>query len=98
MGIENRKHPRRHVQQFGMILSALGRCTMLDVSATGAQLSVNTTSELPNEFTLVLSKTAKCFDAARLYGETRILWVSGFLPPRPRISRPSMNRQRHDRS
>jgi hypothetical protein len=75
MGIENRKHPRRHVEQFGVILnrdrSVLGRCTMLDASATGAQLSVKTTSELPNQFTLVLSKNG------RVFRRCQVVWRNG---------------------
>jgi hypothetical protein len=63
MTIENRKHPRRYAQLFGVILnrdgSVLGRCTMLNVSATGAQLCLNTSSELPTEFTLALSKNGR---------------------------------------
>jgi PilZ domain-containing protein len=63
MGIQNRKHPRRHVQQFGMILNSDGsvpvRCTMVDVSASGARLKLNATSEVPDEFTLVLSREGR---------------------------------------
>jgi hypothetical protein len=65
MGLENRKYPRRPAQQFGVILnrdrSVLGRCAMLDVSATGAQLRLNATSEVPNEFILILSKNGRVF-------------------------------------
>jgi hypothetical protein len=72
MGIQNRKHPRRNVQQFGMILNSDGsdpvRCTMIDVSASGARLRLNAASEVPDEFTLVLSK------AGRVRRRCRIVW------------------------
>lgn len=72
MGIQNRKHPRRNVQQFGMILNSDGsapvRCTMVDVSASGARLRLNAASEVPDEFTLVLSK------AGRVRRRCRIVW------------------------
>jgi hypothetical protein len=60
MSAENRKARRRQVGQYARIffqdkpMSAF--CTMLDVSATGAQLRLNDTTEMPDEFTLVLSR------------------------------------------
>jgi hypothetical protein len=72
MGIQNRKHPRRRVQQFGVILNRDGsvssRCVMLDVSATGARLRIQTTSAVPDEFTLVLSK------GGRVRRRCQIVW------------------------
>jgi hypothetical protein len=72
MGIQNRKHPRRHVQLFGVILNSDGsapvRCMMLDVSASGARLKLNAASEVPDEFTLVLAKEG------RVRRRCRIVW------------------------
>jgi PilZ domain len=63
MSIENRRHPRRVVQQYVRIVYPNGpTClfgTMLDVSGSGARLRLNDTAELPSEFTLMLSRDGK---------------------------------------
>jgi hypothetical protein len=93
MGIENRKHPRRLAQQFGVILnrdrSVLGRCTMLDVSATGAQLRVNATSEVPREFTLILSKNGRVFRRCQIVWRCEdIVGVQFLAAPSPAANQP----------
>jgi hypothetical protein len=60
MSTENRKARRRFVRQPALILngdgSVFGSCKMMDVSATGAKLELQTPSAVPDEFTLLLSK------------------------------------------
>jgi PilZ domain len=60
MGIENRKTRRRVVQHPAMVLNRDGSisclCMMKDVSATGAKLELQTDSEVPDEFILLMSK------------------------------------------
>jgi hypothetical protein len=60
MSIENRKTRRRIVQHPAVVLNRDGSisclCTMKDVSATGAKLVLAEQSEIPDEFTLLLSK------------------------------------------
>ena len=60
MGAEHRKLPRRKVEQSVLITSAdgtiVGQCTMLDISAGGARLKVDAAAEVPELFTLLLSK------------------------------------------
>jgi hypothetical protein len=72
--IQKRKHPRRRVRQPGAILNSDGSvaspCLMLDVSATGARLRLDRTSELPNEFILLLTKDG------RVRRRCQIVWRS----------------------
>lgn len=60
MGLEQRKNTRRFVRQGARMVradgSALGECLMVDVSATGARLKVDTPGTLPDDFTLLLSR------------------------------------------
>jgi len=59
MGVEKRRHRRRQVAQPALIVSesgdVVGRCTMLDVSASGARLKLETKVELPSSFVILLS-------------------------------------------
>jgi hypothetical protein len=72
MGKENRKSIRRVVRHPAMLLnddeSILGLCDVLDVSATGAKLTMRAPAELPVEFVLLLSKMAS------VRRRCRILW------------------------
>jgi PilZ domain len=58
MGIERRNARRRHVRQRAVVASRegaiLGKCLMLDVSATGAKLQLQR-PDMPTEFILILS-------------------------------------------
>lgn len=60
MSVERRRSRRRSVVQFARIAHSDGSmsdpCMILDVSATGARLQLNGTTEIPDEFTLVLSR------------------------------------------
>jgi hypothetical protein len=60
MGTENRKARRRFVAHPAVVLNRDGTisclCTMKDVSATGAKLVLVEQREIPDEFTLLLSK------------------------------------------
>ena len=60
MGAENRKFPRRRVEQSVLMTadngSIIGQCTMLDVSAGGARLKLDGDLTVPEHFTLFLSK------------------------------------------
>jgi Mg2+/Co2+ transporter CorC len=60
MSIENRKTRRRTVQHPAIVLDSNGSlsclCTVKDVSATGAKLVLLEQNEIPDEFTLLLSK------------------------------------------
>jgi PilZ domain len=60
MAKENRgKTRRRVIQQVRIFVDnrpITGVCAMLDVSATGAQIRLDATADLPDEFTLVLSR------------------------------------------
>jgi PilZ domain len=60
MSIEKRKTRRRNVRHPAVVLNRDGSisclCTMKDVSATGAKLELLKQIEIPNEFTLLLSK------------------------------------------
>jgi hypothetical protein len=63
MGADNRRHPRRFVRQPAIIVtgegSILGKCVMLDVSASGAKLRPLMSGALPQEFVLVLSRDGR---------------------------------------
>jgi hypothetical protein len=60
MGAELRKATRRQVAQQALMLredgSIIGPCTMRDVSATGARLTMPAETAAPTEFILLLSK------------------------------------------
>jgi PilZ domain len=60
--------------------SPLGACLMVDVSAGGARLKVQTPEELPGEFTLVLSRDGQlrrqCAIAWRKDGTIGVQFVS----------------------
>jgi hypothetical protein len=63
MSLENRAAQRRYVRHPAILLNGDGSifclCTMKDVSATGAKLELQTDSEVPDRFTLLLSKYGK---------------------------------------
>jgi PilZ domain len=60
MGAEHRKLARHKVEQAVLIRSAegaiVGQGTMLDISSGGARLKVDAAAEVPELFTLFLSK------------------------------------------
>lgn len=60
MGAEKRKSRRRQVCQPALMVddngSVIGPCTLLDVSAGGARLSLPAEVTLPSEFVVLLSK------------------------------------------
>ena len=66
---------RRFVRQGARMVSAdgatLGKCLMLDVSASGARLKVETPDALPDEFTLLLSR------GGQLRRQCGVAWRSG---------------------
>jgi hypothetical protein len=72
---EYRKNTRRSVRQGARMVSAdgatLGKCLMLDVSASGARLKVDTPDALPDEFTLLLSR------GGQLRRQCGVAWRSG---------------------
>jgi PilZ domain len=60
------KNPRKSIRRFlrkeGAILSAgsiLTKCVVLDVSASGAKIEIQSPSEIPDEFDLLLSSDGK---------------------------------------
>lgn len=59
MSAEQRNSVRRTVRQGARLATtegaALGTCVMLDVSATGARLKLDTPDPLPKKFVLLLS-------------------------------------------
>ena len=59
MSADKRGAPRKNIRWGGTILDTDGavvtRCTMVNVSASGAKLAVKEPSALPNTFNLVLS-------------------------------------------
>jgi hypothetical protein len=63
MGIEKRKARRRAVSTPGTILTAdgklIGGCCVRDVSATGAQIVLDTEMTLPKKFVLLLASQGK---------------------------------------
>jgi hypothetical protein len=62
MSKESRKHVRRVVRQPGAILndgSILSECMVLDVSASGAKIEIKAPNEVPEQFTLLLSRDGK---------------------------------------
>ncbi len=75
MALENRKYTRRSVYQPAVMVkgdgSILGKCLMLDVSASGAKLQRATADPLPPQFVLVLSRDG------RLRRQCMVVWQSG---------------------
>lgn len=62
MSKEARKSIRRIVRQPGAILNdgaLLSKCTVLDVSASGAMIKIQTPNEVLNKFTLLMSRDGK---------------------------------------
>ena len=60
MGAEHRRSTRRRVEQPVLMTSVegtiIGQCTMLDISSSGARLKINGEVDVPELFTLRLSK------------------------------------------
>ena len=60
MRVEKRKALRRLVRQGATIVgidgSSLGPCLVVDLSAAGARLATQASTELPDQFTIVLSR------------------------------------------
>jgi hypothetical protein len=75
MGRENRKSPRRDICQFAVMHGGddrpLARCLVRNVSATGANIGMESASDVPDEFTLILTRGG---DVRR---RCRIVWRSG---------------------
>ena len=75
MGPEQRKSIRRIVRQGARMVrvdgTALGACMMIDVSATGARLTLETTDAVPNHFILLLSRDGQ------VHRECAVAWQSG---------------------
>ena len=75
MSTEKRKYPRRFVQQRAILVNddgaILGKCLMLDVSASGAKLKRAAPTPLPPRFVLVLSRDG------RLQRHCVVVWQSG---------------------
>jgi hypothetical protein len=67
-----RKSPRATVRQSAQIVGLDGRiiapCTMIDVSAGGAQLEFDTSLDVPESFILVLANTG------RVRRECKVAW------------------------
>jgi hypothetical protein len=63
MSTEKRRGVRRIIAHGAMILnpdgSVLSPCTIMDVSATGARLKLQMPGQVPDDFTLLLSRNAK---------------------------------------
>lgn len=88
MGAELRKSTRRHISQSVLMVrhdgSIIGQCKMLDVSAGGARLKLETEVETPSEFVLLLSKIdpkmrRNCIVAWRDTVNVGVRFVSGPL-------------------
>ena len=75
MAVENRKHARRSVCQPAIMVkrdgSILGKCLMLDVSASGAKLKRAASGLVPPQFVLILSRDG------RLRRQCLVVWQSG---------------------
>jgi PilZ domain len=60
MDYERRMAPRKNVRHSALVIrlddSIVDTCTVSNISARGAQLSLAVTNNFPNEFNLVLSK------------------------------------------
>jgi PilZ domain-containing protein len=62
MSKEARKSIRRVIRHAGAILSdgsILSKCTVLDVSSSGAKIALQTPIEVPEKFILLMSKGGK---------------------------------------
>lgn len=95
MGSEKREALRRFVRQGARLVgvdgSALGACTMLDVSADGARLKLKASDALPEQFVLLLSRDGRlrrpCTVAWQLentvgvgFGPKRLIKSARFMP------------------
>jgi len=72
----DKRRAKRHEVQHGAKLAradgvALGRCQMLDISASGARLRVDESQRIPDHFLLVLSHTGN------LYRQCSVVWRDG---------------------
>ena len=60
MDYERRMAPRKNVRHSALVIrldeSIVDACTVCNISARGAQLSLAVTDDFPDEFNLVLSK------------------------------------------
>ena len=74
MARENRKSPRRKIYQFAIVLGGddrpLRRALVRNVSATGANIGMESASDVPDEFILILTRGG---DVRR---RCRIVWRS----------------------
>ena len=72
---DNRKAKRHYVAHGAKLARAdgvaLGRCLILDISASGARLRIEESQRIPNHFLLVLSHTGN------LYRQCSIVWREG---------------------
>jgi hypothetical protein len=91
-----RKNTRHNVRQGARMLRAdgslLGPCVMMDVSAGGARLAVKSSDELPDHFSLVLSRDGQ------VRRDCWVAWRTGsaigveFVPPQS-VTRRNKTRQ-----
>jgi len=81
---EKRQSPRRNVKEVGkIILEAQGKvesCVMLDLSATGARLLVNSVASLPKSFLLYRKADHSLREAVVMRRELKSVGVK-FEPP-----------------
>jgi PilZ domain-containing protein len=74
MGRENRRSPRRDICQFAVVHGGDDRplrpCFVRNVSATGANIGMESASDVPDEFILILTRGG---DVRR---RCRIVWRS----------------------
>src|SRR5437588_12288505 len=75
MRADNRVSRRRRMKLDARIHNSGGSttfpCVMLDMSSTGARIQLNMPTEIPNEFTLLLSQNGE------VRRRCRIVWQSG---------------------
>ena len=75
MSKEARKSIRRPLSQQGAVLSdhtLLSACTVLDVSASGARIQLQTPNDIPDKFILLLSKNGKVRRQCQVVRRTEI--------------------------
>ena len=81
---EKRKNVRRSVRQgaalAGLDGSPLGTCVMVDVSAGGARLMVQTPADLPDQFDVVLSRSGKLRRSCLVVWRSETIVGVRFLP------------------
>jgi hypothetical protein len=73
MSKEARKGIRRIVRQPGAILNdgaLLSKCAVLDVSASGPMIKIKTPNDVPDKFTLLMSRNGK------VRRECQVVWRS----------------------